>query len=306
MDKSKISDICEDYFVYSEKRHKKQGFDTSTRNFKLHILPYFKDMYIQDLTKKDISDWQTIILSKNYSNSLNNSLYYEFSSFLNYCVSNSYIEENIVLLVNKFPKKIEIKEKNTFTIWQFRKFRRNLSEIVYKQFFNFMFFYGTRPSEAMGLRFCDIKGSQVFIRHSIQRRGKRELDTPKNQSSVRNFNISLLMLYRILKLKKYYTKEYGTFDNTYFVFGGKNPLSSSTIDRRIKKACEKANLHKITQHEFRHSCATYLIHNKRLAIDEVSGILGHNKVSTTVDTYLHKEKRKPNFLLNFLVHKINF
>lgn len=306
MNKSKFSDIFEEYLVYSEKRHKKQGFDTSTRNFRLHILPYFKDMNIQDITKKDISNWQTIILSKNFSNSFNSSLYYDFSSFIKYCVSNSYLEENIVLLVNKFPKRIVANEKKTYNIWQFRRFRRHLTDIVYKTFFNFMFFCGTRPSEAMGLRFCDIEGLHVFIRHSIRRRGKRELDTPKNQSSVRDFYISLLMWFRIQKLKKHYIKEYGNFDNTYYVFGGKKPLASSTIDRRKKEACKNANLYEITQHAFRHSCATYLIHNKRLSIDEVSGILGHSKVSTTVDIYLHKEKRKPNFLLNFLTLKIKF
>ena len=153
-----------------------------------------------------------------------------------------------------------------------------------------MYFYGTRPSEAMALRFCDIEGFSVHIRNSIQRRGKRELDTPKNQSSVRTLNISILMKIRILRLKHRYEKEYGSFNSEFFVFGGKKPLSTSTIDRHKKMACKKAHIFEITQHEFRHSYATRMIH-KHVPIDKVSRSMGHSKVSMTCDKYLHEEKR---------------
>lgn len=297
-----FSDIYRDYLVYAEKRHKKQGFATFKRNFELHILPYFKDRDLRYLTKIDIINWQTNILSKNFSNSFNNSLYYSFSSFIKYCVYNSYLEENIVLNVENFPKKIETKEGDVYSIWEFRKYRRYLSDFVYKQYFNFMFFYGTRPSEAMALKFKNFDGLIVNLKNNIHRRGNRDLDTPKNKSSVRSFKISLLMWIRIYKLKKIYIKLYGEFSNEYFVFGGPKPLSTSTIDRRNEEAAKMANIRKITPHQFRHSCATYRIH-KGEPIDEVSRLLGHSKVSTTVDIYLHKEKRKHNFLfpirLNF-------
>ncbi|MCI9280527.1 MAG: tyrosine-type recombinase/integrase, partial [Bacilli bacterium] len=57
-----------------------------------------------------------------------------------------------------------------------------------------------------------------------------------------------------------------------------------------KKACEKAHIHEITQHEFRHSYATRMIH-KGVSIDYVSRSMGHSKVSMTCDVYLHQEKR---------------
>lgn len=302
MSKFLFSEVYKDYLIYAEKRHKKQGFDTTTRNFELHILPYFKDRDVRKLTKMDIINWQTEILNKDFSNSFNNSLYYNFSSFIKFCVYNSYLEENIVLKVDKFPKKIEDNTSDVYTIWEFRKFRRHLKDYILKQYFNFMFFYGPRPSEALALQFKDFDSLIVHIKHNLRRRGKRELDTPKNKSSVRSFKISLLMWLRIYKLKRIYTKRYGHFDNDYFVFGGQKPLSTSTIDRKKKEACKLAHMREITAHQFRHSCATRLIHKKK-PIDEVSRLLGHSKVSTTVDVYLHKEKRKHNFLfpirLNF-------
>ena len=41
------------------------------------------------------------------------------------------------------------------------------------------------------------------------------------------------------------------------MFGGQKPLSTSTIDRHKKIACEKAHMQEITQHEFQHIDATH-------------------------------------------------
>ena len=39
----------------------------------------------------------------------------------------------------------------------------------------------------------------------------------------------------------------------YFIFGGMSPLSSTTINRYKKEACEKANIRLITLRQFRHN-----------------------------------------------------
>ena len=288
-----FEEAYKEFKIYASKRHKKQGFVTIDQDFNKHVLPYFKNKRINELTKLDIINWQNEILDHNFSNSFNAKLYYVFNIFIKYCVYCSYLNENIVSLVGPFTKKIEIKSHTTYTLHQFRKFRFYISNFVIKQFFNFMYFYGSRPSETMALRFLDLKFRYVFIRHSIERKGNRSLDTPKNQSSIRIINISLLMLIRIWLLKKYYVKKYGFFSKDYFIFGGPKPLAPTTIDRYKKEAYEKAKLPSITQHEFRHSYATRKIHNK-VPIDIVSRSMGHSKVSTTLDIYLHQEKNTLN------------
>lgn len=274
-----------EYLEYARNRHKKQGFDTIAKNFDLHILPYFKSKNLNDITKIDIINWQNNILLLNFSNNFNKNLYYEFSSFYGYCIYCDYVNENIVLQVPKFKNKIENKTHRVYTLKEFLKFKSKLDNYVIKQYFNFMFFYGTRPSEAMALRFSDFERNLVHIRHSIHRKGKRELDTPKNQSSIRTIKISFFTIYSFKKLKNMYLKKYGYSDD-YFIFGGLKPLSPTTIDRHKKNACQRANLNLITQHEFRHSYATRMIH-KKIPIDIVSKSMGHSNVSMTVDVYLH-------------------
>lgn len=281
-----FEEVYEDFKIYVQKRHKKQGFITIDQDFSNHVLPYFKGRNINSLTKIDIIDWQNKILDKNFSNKYNAKLYYVFSSFIKYCMFYSYVEDNIVLQVGPFQKKIENKQHTTYTLNEFRKFRFFIEKEEIKQYFNFMYFCGTRPSEAMALRFSDLEGRKIHIRHSIHRKGDRELDTPKNQSSIRTIKISYLMQYRLLKLKKIYDSKYGV-GNDYFIFGGIKPLAPTTIDRYKKRAYEKARLTNITQHEFRHSYATRMIH-KNIPIDYVSRSMGHSKVSTTLDVYLHQ------------------
>ena len=277
--------VYDEYIVYIFGRLKKQGYETIIKNFNLHILPFFKDKDIKKISKVDIINWQNYILKFNYSNNFNRNLFYELSAFFRYCVFCDYVKENVVLQVPKFKKKIENKKHNVYTLNEFLKFRRNLDNYVIKQYFNFMYFYGTRPSEAMALRFSDLDNNLVHINHSIQRKGNRDLDTPKNQSSLRTIKINLLTIYRFKILKRMYIKKYG-YSIDYFIFGGIKPLSPTTIDRYKLNACNKANLNPITQHEFRHSYATRMIH-KKTPIDKVSKSMGHSTVSMTVDVYLH-------------------
>jgi len=283
----------EEFKIYAKKRHKKQGFITIVQDFNNHILPYFKGRNIEDLAKLDIIYWQNKIIDKNFSNKYNAKVYYVFNSFIKFCLLVPYLSENIVNQVGPFPKKIENKQHTVYNVFQFWWFRLHLKDFVVKEYFNFMYSYGPRPSETMALRFVDVKRLRVRVIHSLHRKGDRDLDTPKNKSSIRCLKISLLWYFRICLLKRYYLKKYGTFSNYYFIFGGPKPLAPTSVDRLKKQAYEKAKLPPITQHEFRHSYATRKIHRK-VPIDKVSRSMGHSKVSTTVDNYLHQEKNTMN------------
>lgn len=289
--KIKFSDAFIEYKNFSFKRRKKQGYQTTIRNFDNHILPYFNDKTLCEITKKDIIEWQNILYEKNFSNSFYNSLYYNLSSFFDFCVDYGYIQENIVKQVKNFNKKYEIKEHKTYSKKEFKKFIRNLDNLEDKEFFSFMYYYGTRSGETYALRFSDIdfKKRIVHIRHNLQRRGNRDLDTPKNFSSIRDIPIDFITCKHLMKLKKMYISKYNDSNYDYFVFGGIKPLSTSTMDRHKKIACQKANIKEITQHEFRHSYATRM--SRHAPIEFVSKSMGHSKVSTTYDIYCHNEKR---------------
>jgi len=125
-------------------------------------------------------------------------------------------------------------------------------------------------------------------------KGGRILDTTKNRSSNRTIILNRLLVKQIYKLKKYYVKLYNCDVFDYYVFGGKKPLSPTSVNRCKFKTCLLANIRPITLHQFRHSHATLLLNNN-IPITEISRRLGHSKTSTTLDVYVHsnfmQEKR---------------
>ncbi len=282
-------DVYKKFKIYVNERHKKQGSITILNTFENNILLYFKDYHVSDITKLDLLNWQDLIIKKNFSNKYNANIFYCFRLFYNYMFDYNYISDNIFIYLKPFPKHIEYKNVNIYSFHQFKEFFKCCDDFVIKYFFDFMFYYGTRPSETMALTFNDFKKGYIRVIHSLRRKGDRGFDSPKNQSSIRCFKISLFAIFKIYLLRFYYFHKYGYFDSNFYIFGGKSPLSPSTIDRVKLRAIKKAKLPYITQHGFRHSFATRMIH-KKVCIDIVSRNMGHSKVSTTLDIYLHNEK----------------
>lgn len=274
----------EEWKIYAMKRHKKESFNSTTYIFKARILPYFKNKKLLDIMKDDILDWQNKIYNLNFSNNYNRLLYFTFSEFLEYCVDNYNYPKNYLREIGQFQKRYEEKKVDFYTLKEFKQFIKCVDDIVYKRFFELMFFSGTRPGEAMALQFKDLQGDYIMINKTITSHCGREFDLPKTTMSIRNVKIDKRLKKDLLSLQKLYVD----YSDDYFIFGGVKPLAPTTINRKKKIACEKANIRPITLHQFRHSHATLLM-NKRILINEVSRRLGHSNVSTTLNIYTHTD-----------------
>ena len=62
--------------------------------------------------------------------------------------------------------------------------------------------------------------------------------------------------------------------------------NSKKVDVAFVEYSSKANIRSIKVHEFRHSCATYLI-NKNVDPKDIINRLGHSSVNTTLTIYAH-------------------
>lgn len=284
-----------EFKIYAKKQHKKESFNSTTSIFKSRILPFFYGKNLYEISKKDILLWTYEIESYNFSNNYNRNCYYALFNFFEYCINYLNFPSNYLKEIGMFRKKHEDKKIDFYSLDEFQHFIKYVDNEVYKQFFSFMFYTGTRPGETFALQFKDIKGDYISINKTLTSHNGREFDDPKSFSSVRMVRLDKRLKKDILSLKKIYT----CCNDDYFIFGGLKPLAPTTVNRYKLKACEKANIRPITLHQFRHSHATLLVNNNIL-INEVSRRLGHSDVSVTLNTYVHtdlsQEKRVYNTL----------
>lgn len=283
-----FADVYDEYLMYAKKEQKEQSFSSMKYKFQKHILPYFKDFYIEDITSKDILGWENHILTFNYANNHVKNLYYILSGFLEYCSIYYNFDKSIISRVGCFKPKYEEDKSDFYTIEEFNTFIKGIEEEVYKQFFTLLFYTGLRPGEAMALQFKDLDNGYIKVTKTMSSHGKREITTPKTRSSIRNVKIDTQLEKSLLSLKDLYISKGITYYPNLYIFGGNKPLSPSSINRRKIKACEKMEIRPITLHQFRHSHATLLLNND-IVVTEVSRRLGHSKVSTTLDIYSHTD-----------------
>lgn len=291
-----------EYLKYVDIKYKPQTKRSLIERFDSKINPYFKDFNIYKIKEVDYLNWQIKIEKNNYSNNYKKNLHYLMTGFFEYLIKYFNVKKNIPKIVGNFKLENEQKIYNTYNIKQFKKFIKCFDNEVYKQFFNLMFFTGTRPGEAMALRFSDLKNNIIYIKRDIDEHGNRTESSVKTKSSIRKIAIDKKLKHDILNLKKIYLKKYKYYNEDFYIFGGIKPLAPTTINRYKIKACNKANLKPIKLHEFRHSHATLLI-EKGMMINEVSRRLGHSNTSITLNIYSHARKeheKKVIKTLNFL------
>ena len=94
-------------------------------------------------------------------------------------------------------------------------------------------------------------------------------------------------LYNELISLKAQEKRYNrNFRDTWFVFGGKEPIGTHKMNNWKNSYCKKAGIKQIRLHDFRHSCVSALI-NGNNPVTTISAFVGHSTPTETLDTYSH-------------------
>ncbi len=307
MRKVKFEKAVSEYLYENKLRLKPNSFRSLSNRLTIHILPYFKKKNIHKLSKKDYIYWKTMIDNKNYSVAYKRNLHICFVTFLNYCMINYDLKENIAQIVGNFRDVDYHKnDGNVWTIEEFNQFISVVDDLIYKALFEFLYFTGARLGEALALTFNDIniESNTININKNMTRfvdkNGNHIVVNPKSKSSCRIIGIDDIMKNRLLSLKKLYSN----FDNNFLVFGGNRSLSTTTIERKKNYYCMLSNVHQIKIHEFRHSHACLLFQND-VPINQISNRLGHSTISMTMDIYLRfipKDEKRVLQTLNS-IHK---
>lgn len=304
-----FNEACQEFLEYEKRNLKFQSFNQCKKNFKLHIIPFFKNKKIKEISKKDILAWQNYIQNKGLSNNTNSQIKTKLDQLYDFLVMYYDVTQNISRIIPNFKKNRIPLNNNIWTMKEFRKFIKvSKNDIEYHTLFYFLFFTGVRLGEALALTWNDFEQKKVIIHKSLSQvysDGKRIIQTTKNNQD-RIKDLDFFTRYKLKRLRAYYIKNFSDFNNNFYVFGGKTPLACTTIRRKKNKYCKLARVKQIRIHDFRHSRGS-LVYQKTHNIKIVQEELGHIDSKVTINTYIHaydNDKKRAALLLNLLHLKI--
>lgn len=336
-----FEEVAKEWFYKHKKPNLKESTFINLEGFvRLHILPYFGDKKIMRIRRTDIIDWMNLYMNmkdkkgnEKYSFGSRSTYLSVLKSIFHYAVHDiEVLEKNPAdqlrapvqdkIMVNKDVKYYSLDE-----LKQLLDFMKTFKHHIfpdYQIFYALIYFLsqtGLRISEALALRWNDVKDDKIIVERQTSRddNNNLKLTTLKNSSSYRTISLSELQLEghdSLLKvLKKFKVKQNELIlsnerfvknkDNIIFQNYLGNYLTPSTLRGSIKRYCNYVGLEYKGTHCFRHTHAVLLLESGA-TIKFVSQRLGHKTIKTTADTYLDiTEKIEEDELKKFASYTAN-
>jgi integrase len=288
-----IDQIFQEYIEKKSKEVKKQSL-LKIKNMYRHLEP-IKDWKINEINVVKYNQFVKHIENKHFSVIYSNKILSLFKAIIIYSSKYYNTSDSILKFVDNFKSVNEFKKEMEFyTYDEYIKFRSVIKEQNWKTWFDVLYYLGLRCGECQALQFKDINFNKntIAINKTLTSKIKGEnwtISTPKTKNSIRVLPLPIKLAERI-KTMQNNAKKYKDYTDNWFVFGNAIPFKETTIQKRKNDYCDLANLKRIRKHDFRHSCASFLINYCQASASLVSKYLGHGNVSITLNIYTHMYK----------------
>lgn len=288
--------LVELYFEDMENRLRKSTIPNKKYMIDLKILPYFKNMPINQIKATHIRKWQNKLMKdqKQYSETYLRALNNQLVAILNYAMKYYNLKENPCHKAGTMGKN-HADEMLFWTKEEYQNFIECVSDKPQsKMAFETLYWTGMRIGELMALTLSDIDFDKktILINKSIQRIGKEDIITaPKTPKSNR---VILIPASLCDDLKSYIDTIYDLKPN-YRIF----PFTKYFLHHEMDRGCKKSNVKRIRLHDLRHSHASLLIELGFTPL-LIAERLGHEKIETTLSTYSHLYPNKQNKVVDAL------
>lgn len=256
----------------------------------LKVLPYFKDKPLNEIKPTDIREWQNSLIKQGYKETYLKTINNQLNALFNYAVR--YYELNS----NPCSKAGSIGKSNAdeMKFWSKEEFDLFIEGIKDKKqsyvAFMVLFWTGMRIGELLALNSdcIDFESNKIHIKHTYQRiNGKDMITPPKTPKSIRT-----------IIMPQFLSDILNEYVNCLYGYTPKDRIFHMTkhfLEHEMNRGCTNTGVKKIRIHDLRHSHATMLL-GMGVQIMEVSDRLGHQKISTTLNTYAHILPNKQNLL----------
>lgn len=250
--------------------------------FEKHILPYFGELKLNEITAATVRQWQTKMLSSGkYKPTYLKSIHNQLSAAFNYACRFYGLRENPARSCGSMGKK-KADKMDFWTLDEFRAFNEAIgNKIMTKTIFNLLYWSGMRSGEllALSLRDFDFEARTVAIDKNYARLDSEDLILePKTPKSNRTIGIPSA----VCDMVRDYASRLVDYEDGDRLF----EVTKGFLYHEMKRISEKSGVKKIRIHDIRHSHASLLI-ELGTNILLVSERLGHEDVQTTLDIYGH-------------------
>ena len=245
------------------------------------IIPYFENMYVEDITAADVRRWQQDIMKRGYADTYLRSIHAQLSAIFNFAVRYYDLPRNPCLQAGSMGKGYA-GEMEIWTVDEFNQFLVAMRDRpISGMAFTILFWTGMRIGEMLALTVedVDLENNTIRITKSLQHIEGRDIITePKTPNSRRTIMIPEELA---TELSKYVATMPNITPETRLI-----PLSKNLLDREIHRGARRAGVKDIHVHCLRHS-HTALIASLGATVKEAAEILGHGRTSTTLNVYSH-------------------
>lgn len=287
------------YELYMEDmtaRLKQSTIMTKKQICKTHILPFFGNKSINEIKASDVRRWQNQLMnspkgySKTYLKTINNQL----TCIINYAKRFYDLNTNPCGQAGSIGQ-AKAEEMDYWTYDEYIAFREGIKDKPLAYIcFQVLYWTGMREGELLALTAADIDftAKQININKTYQRlHGEDVITTPKTRKSKRK-----------IPIPDFLCKELSEYMNTRYMLAPDDRLFPATkhfLSHEMDRGCKKTGVKRIRIHDIRHSHASLLINQGCDALI-LADRLGHEKVSTTLNTYSHLFPHKQQELVSNL------
>lgn len=271
--------LYEKYLKFKENRIRASTQEIQKSVMERHVLPYFKDKIVSEITPADIVEWQNTILNKGYSASYARQANAYLKMVFKYAID--------YLGLSQSPVKSQIckPEKGHIDFWtpeEYKTFSNHIKDdIELYTAFEILFYTGMRKGEFLALTLNDIDFDQKTIsitKTLVYVGGAYVNQPPKTRKSNRTIDVPDFLLDEI---RAYVGRLYKP-DPERRLFN----RSRAWLGEAITHTCSVIDLKPIRVHDLRHSHASMLIDLGANPL-MIAERLGHEDVKMTMNTYSH-------------------
>ena len=266
----------------------------------LHLKPYIGRILLQDLRAQNVQAMVNTLAKEKKAPSTIRKAYTVLHAALEQAVINQMLVHNPS--THTILPKMEQSEIRFFTLAEQKRFIDALPDSTAGRALHFILGTGLRMAELSGLRWSDIHGSYFTVVQTIRRnrnfsddaktRTCLETSTPKTRAGRRTIPLSakmqeLLITQRRIQIETRLAQGVNwNANNLVFCSDIGTPYEGRNLYRVLHRTLEQAGLEQMGVHALRHTFATRAIESG-MDVRTLSEILGHTKVSLTLQLYVH-------------------